>query len=474
MAIFFTMQRRTFLNQIGLISSLSFTNSVFSEVNNADEETDILILGAGISGLYLADYFQEKGLSVTVYEASNRIGGRLFTLDDLPGKPNCGGTEIGDGYVRLVALAKKMNINLVIPKAEARTPGLLSINGSLIKETEWAVSSQNKLTENEHKILPSLLEFYLVKNKNPLKTLEDWYAEKFQNYDVSYAEYLKTIGLSTEAIRLINANANTNDIHTTSALNIFRAMTFREKGGSKQILRIEGGSQRLPEAIVSQLKTKPLLNKIVDKIETNASFVKVRCKDKSTIKAKFCISTIPFPAFKNIQIKNLNQIQTEAINQLPYTQITQFHLGIKSKFWEEDQLPISMWTDAKIGRFFGDKGSNGVENFMCWTNGLEAIELDKLSEKNANETIIKNFEDLRPASKGKIEVLKTISWGKNPFNGGAYSHFAPNQINKFVKNMALPLNRLHFAGEHTSLINNGMEGALESAERVIDEIMAKI
>jgi monoamine oxidase len=251
-------------------------------------------------------------------------------------------------------------------------------------------------------------------------------------------------------------------------------MTFRTKGGSKAVLRIDGGSQRLPEAVTKMIKRQPFINKVVSQIDALSTGVIVKCSDGSVFRSKYCVCTLPFSSLKSIKISpKPSSFQNEAIQKLQYTQITQFHIGIKNKFWEKDELPINMWTDAKVGRFFGDKGANGVENFLCWTNGLEAITLDKLSEKKAAKTILDEMSKIRPSTKDNIEILKVISWGKNIFNKGAYSHFAPGQVNKFVKNMYQPINNLHFAGEHTALINSGMEGALESAERVGLEILNK-
>src|SRR5258707_243739 len=45
-------------------------------------ETDVIIVGAGAAGLAAAAALGEAGLGVTILEARNRIGGRIFTLHD--------------------------------------------------------------------------------------------------------------------------------------------------------------------------------------------------------------------------------------------------------------------------------------------------------------------------------------------------------------------------------------------------------
>lgn len=73
-----------------------------------------------------------------------------------------------------------------------------------------------------------------------------------------------------------------------------------------------------------------------------------------------------------------------------------------------------------------------------------------------------------------MEIARVVSWGSDPFARGAFSHLAPGQIRRFRSKMAQPWKRIHFAGEHTAITSPGMESALESAERVTSEVLARI
>ena len=109
---------------------------------------DVLVLGAGLAGLQAATLLEDAGLRVRVLEASPRVGGRVHTLDDLPGRPETGGTQIGAAYTRLLRAAQRLALPL-LPSGRSpllRDDGMVMfIQGRRSSRAAWAASADNPL-----------------------------------------------------------------------------------------------------------------------------------------------------------------------------------------------------------------------------------------------------------------------------------------------------------------------------------------
>ena len=74
--------------------------------------TDILIIGAGLSGLTSAAILVKQGLSVTILESRSRIGGRILTVGYTENKPvELGATWLGNQHKSLRELLASLGID---------------------------------------------------------------------------------------------------------------------------------------------------------------------------------------------------------------------------------------------------------------------------------------------------------------------------------------------------------------------------
>jgi monoamine oxidase len=430
----------------------------------------VIVIGAGASGLETALRLEAAGIDVQVVEASGRIGGRMNTLYDLPGQPNAGGVQIGASYTRLRARAAALGVEL-FPEPTTSRPTVLNIGGKMMQSRDWSVSEVNSFPAAHKNTPPNAALFAAVSGpNNPLKTFDEWRGPLGLAADVSADAFLSAKGFDAAARRLVNVGLNGNRLDTYSIVNVMRTLTLfgaeRASGGVSSMIR--GGSQRLPEAMARALKKPPLMGQAVSRISTNGQGGSVTLANGTRLTAQAIVAAVPFPTLRRINIRApLSAPTRDAIAALPYTQIKQIFLEPEKHYWETDGMPIDMWTDGPLERVFSVRDGAGQDTgiIYVWLNGTGAQGFDVSS-------VSARMNTLRPASEGKFKVRHVQDWtSTNPLAGGAYMHWAPGQIGRWAGKMGAPAGRLFFAGEHLGLVHTGMEAAFESAEIAATDVM---
>lgn len=75
-------------------------------------QTDVLIVGAGLAGLSLADQLQRAGVDFQLIEARNRVGGRILSLPHGSSAFDLGPAWFWPGQSRMAAMAKRFDLTV--------------------------------------------------------------------------------------------------------------------------------------------------------------------------------------------------------------------------------------------------------------------------------------------------------------------------------------------------------------------------
>ncbi len=441
----------------------------------------VAIVGAGLSGLYCARLLEAEGVKVTLLEGRDRTGGRVYTLYDLPGRPEAGGEVFGPRYARCLDVLRVLGVAQRAPRPRTQADDAelaMNLRGETLRLEAWPTHRLNPHPAALKALTPWRLFYDYLPTKLRFDELGDWMDPRHAALDVSFAATLRALGFSDDAIRLQQANsAYGNTLHEVSTLHLMHYFTWaRLNATGAGRTQCAGGNQQLPDGMRAALRSDLHLNTVVTGVEDRGDRVRLRTQDGRRFEADRVVVTIPFSLARYLDFDPpLRGVQWEAVETLPYYATYQVHYEFKSRFWELDGLPPSLWTDGAIGRVNLLRDDTGAPAcLLVYVNGTQAQYLDRLTPAAADAFVQSELARLRPSTRGQLRALRIHSNQNDPFFAGSYAYWQPGMPLRFPGAMALPHGRVHFAGEHTATLHRGMEGAMESGERAALEILGTL
>ena len=141
------------------------------------------------------------------------------------------------------------------------------------------------------------------------------------------------------------------------------------------------------------------------------------------------------------------------------------------QFWKAKGLSGFANTDLASGRF-GALGPESPEErglLLSYVIGERAAKLDAMDVQSRVQQTLADAESVFPGAREQFETVRAKSWIEDPWQRGGLTSFGPGELSWIPLN-ARREGRISFAGEHTSRWNGWMQGAIESAHRIVKEI----
>ena len=495
--------RRDFLK----ISAGATAAAVFAKPAGllAATQPRIVIIGGGIAGLNAALTLQDAGYASTIYEASNRIGGRMHS-DTTSWKngqitEHCG--ELLDSTNKtILGLAKRFGIDIADLKAAEplhSTPTFYFFGRYYLRDTandDFGPVYHAVQTDATAAGFPT--------------TFDNFNDAGFALDHLSLYDWIETRvpgGHGRPLGQLLDVASNTEfgaETSIQSSLNLIYALAFQTIPGNFPTLRrsneryhLVGGSEQLPCAIrailpASSIQTGTSLTAITKNTDGTFTLGLKRGASKFTVVADRVILTLPFSVLRNLDYHaaGFNAVKTTAIQQLGYGTNAKLHLQFNERLWNKP----GPW-GISTGSTFSDTGYQSTWDVTRAQPGATGILVDYTGgnigasfRDSGNPSIVNGYANQFLSQIGPVFPSSSEEAGLGPeWNGratldtpardpyllGSYSFWKRGQYTSFAGAERQRSGNCHFAGEHCSIIFQAfMEGAAEEGARAANEILS--
>jgi monoamine oxidase len=446
-------------------------------------DTDFCVVGAGFAGMTAARRLLDAGRSVTVLEARDRVGGRVWGHPFYDGERiDVGGTWYGGRQDRLAALLREANLEryptndtgdsvLVLDGKVQRYSGLLpkidmvslGVLGLTIKRLDW-MSQQVPLDEPW---------------SHP--NAKDWDAQSAESWLRSFLNVpTKTARLFAHQMISGLFAADASEVSLLNVLLLARGQgksieyATMVKGGADEAL-VDGGMHLAAEWLAARLGDAIHLESPVRNIRQNASGVEV-VSDSITVRAKRAVvSTPPLLASRidyepALPIEHINLLQ----RYVPGS-IMRAVVAYDEPFWRADGLTGESLAPGHVCAFSIDQSpKNGKPGIISiYSSGPPAIQLAKRPPEIRRKVFLDALtQRFGPKAASPIHYVEA-NWSEEPWSlGGMIGHFPPGVLTTIGRVIRTPVGRIHWAGTETATEHHGLiDGAIRSGERAADELL---
>ena len=433
--------------------------------------TSVIVAGAGLAGLAAARALESRGASVTVFEARDRVGGRVWTLRGAFAArqhAEAGADLIESEQEHVLAFARALGLRPV--RILRNSFGFYGPDGRGRRRIHTGLGG---FQEFGKRLAPVVRDFKLAE--------ERWDSAVGERYGRrSVASYLDEI----EAPRRLRAGvrgfrgfflADPEDLSMLPMLE-----QFAESGppGRDCFYRIPGGNDRLATVAAKRLKTPVRLRTTVRRVAQHDDGVRVTVEDESGRRseshADFFVCATPATTTREIAFDPpLPEPQHDAIAHLRYGCATRLLLQFERRFWRKRGRPNAFGSDLSVGALWEaneqQPGPAGILSFLA--GGRASKELQEILVREGPAGAVARITWL--GTPARLVASQAIVWDDDPWARGGYAYFDPSFEPRWRAWLARPAGRIVFAGEHTSVKSQGyMNGALETGLRAAAEIAA--
>jgi monoamine oxidase len=446
----------------------------------------VVVLGAGLAGLAAAWNLMRRGYDVQVFEAQDIPGGRVKTIRKpfkKGGYAEAGAVRIFNNHHWTMKYIKLMDLESKLVAYEDDGKRLWYLQGKRFTTPsgEWPL----------HGLRPE-------ERTNPLGMLARYWGPGFQAVGdptrqdfptpaaltldpLTLADLLRKNGASDAWLKVFLATEGT--IGRVNALGVTMLEGAPNDGEHTRTYGLVGGNDQLPKALARALGDRVTYNSPVVRLANASDGVTVTLRSRSgqhEVRADHCICTLPFPLLRQVEITPaFAELKMQAIQSYDLSPISRVYFQTKTRFWRNDPLGAlgglnmvgtdtpaeRIWNTSQLQR---DPVMGMLQSYMFDEN---ALAFSRIAPQERLAASTKRVAEFLPELPQQVVASYSKVWHEDPWQKGAYAYIPPGQFKWMWPAARRAEGRVHFAGEHTSVWAAYQNGALESAERCVQEVL---
>jgi monoamine oxidase len=434
----------------------------------------VLVAGAGLAGLAAARDLAAMGAAVTVVEARDRVGGRVWTIRNgftEQQHAEAGGDMIDEAQHEIRSLAAELGLTLT--RILRHGFGYVRLDGTgrprIVQRNVargWA--------HLEQALEPAMRPYRLAEQRwdSPIaaaiarRSVAGWLEE--HNNDSE----LRATAIGLRGFFL----ADPEELSLIALVDQFAGT--ENAAGPWHLYRIVGGNDALATALATPLGDRLKLRTEVVAISQRGRSVRVTLKNgRSTaqLNCDYVILALPATIVRRIPITPaLPVAQHDAIARLKYGRGTKTALQFSRRFWRVPGRPRAFGTPLPVGAFWeANEEQRGRAGILTFLAGGNASDLTQAIVAKEGMPGLARTVDFLGAHRAELVASHQVSWEHDPYARGGYAFFDPSFDPELRSWLWRASGRVFFAGEHTSIRWQGyMNGAVESGRRAAAEIAA--
>ncbi|PRA00493.1 putrescine oxidase [Arthrobacter sp. MYb224] len=446
-------------------------------------ERDVVVIGAGPSGLTAAFELQKCGKTVAVLEARDRVGGRTWSEEMDGATIEIGGQWISPDQTGLYSLIDELGIETFERYKAGKSVYRTTDGESIVYEgADFPVAASTVVEMN--KLIELMNE--LAAQMNPDKPWEHPRAKELDM--VSFHHFLRehsADNLACENIGLFIAGGMlTKPAHTFSAL---QAVLMASSAGSFDNLvdedfildrRIVGTMQGVSKTVAARLGDDVFLENPVLKLEWSEDGVIAHGATVS-VKAKKAVIAVPPNLYSRISyVPALPRKQLITHQHHSMGLVIKVHAVYETPFWREAGLSGTCFGPSSLVQELYDNTYTGESTgtLVGFISDVNADAMWELNEEDRKEQILQGICEFLGEKALEPKVFYLSDFGAEEWTRGAYAtSYDLGGLSRFGATQNDNVGPLYFsssdlAGEGFQHVDGAVRMGRRSAARIIAEL----